>query len=127
MNVAIMGAVISKAGPPPTISVAPGTVSTESTTNFASTANFTATLTGGAPSSIVWSVEGQVNGFGTVVGGQGTATATIQLVVADSGGASAVGHCTVRCTVVIGGVTYSATARFIHQFDYSSGGGRGGQ
>lgn len=122
MNAAFLGVVASKAGPPPTISVAPASFVTDSTTDFSSIANFTATFTGGTPSSIVWSIESESNASADVVAGQGTGTVTIQITTNDSGGIEADGSCTVRCTAVIGGVTYSATAYREHDFYYFNGG-----
>jgi hypothetical protein len=115
-------------GPPggPSVAIAPTAWFTSSHTNFANSSNFTATFTGGTPSSIVWSIEGEFNADGNVTGGQGTATVTVQLITNDSGGDTAVGRCTVRCTAIIGGVPYSGTAIKQHSVIYGGGGGGGG-
>jgi hypothetical protein len=113
-------------GPPPAVAIAPTGWVTSSHTNFANSSNYTATFTGGTPSSIVWSIEDELNADGSVTGGQGTATATVQLITNDSGGDTAVGRCTVRCTAIIAGVTYSATATKQHNVIYGGGGGGGG-
>lgn len=110
---------------PPAVSIAPNRTVTNSQVSFGNNSNFTATFTGGTPSSIVWSVESVVNATASIVAGQGTNTATVQLITNDSGGGVAVGTCTVRCTAIIGGVAYSATARKEHDFLYTNQGGGG--
>ena len=122
MNPAIMAAVASKGNPPPNVSVAPASTLTRSNGDFENISNFTGSFAGASPSSIVWGVESVSNATASVFSGQGTATATIQLVTNDSGAPLAVGSCVVRCTAVIGGVSYSATAYKEHDFSYGGGG-----
>lgn len=108
-------------GPPPGMTITPASKTTFSSTNFANASNFTASLPPGTPSSIVWSVENLSQATASVTGGQGTTTATINLISADDG--VGVGSCTIRCTAVIAGTTYTATAYKEHDYDYGGGGG----
>lgn len=109
-------------GPPPSpVTITPASKATSSATQSSNTSAFTATFSG-APTSIVWSVEDVVGGTAQVFSGQGTATAQITAHAADIGTAS----CTIRCTAIISGVTYSGTATKQHTLRDSGGGGGGG-
>lgn len=105
-------------GPAPAVSINPPETITTSNTDFANASTFTASFTGGTPSSIVWSVEDINSATAAVISGQGTASATIRLVTDDSGGGIASGSCTVRCTAIIGGVSKSGIAFKEHDFYY---------
>jgi hypothetical protein len=106
-------------GPPPAVSITPSAAVSSSDTDFANTSAFTASFVGGAPTSIVWSVEDLDNCSAFIVSGQGTSGANVRIVTNDSGGAIATGECIIRCTAVIGGVSRSGTATKLHDFYYS--------
>lgn len=105
----------------PPVQVSPPSRVTSSPTQRNDSGLFNATFTGGTPSSIVWSVENVLNGTAQVYGGQGTATVQINVTAPTPDSPVS---CTVRCTAVIGGVSYSGTAYFEHNWE---SGGAGGQ
>lgn len=101
------------------VTITPATKSTTSLTNSSNTSTFNAAFSG-SPSSIVWSLENIVNGSANVFSGQGTANAQITVHAADPDTAAS---CTIRCTAIIGGVSYSATATKSHMLASGGGGG----
>lgn len=108
-------------GGSPPVSITPTSKSTVSSTQQSNTSPFVAAFSG-TPTSIVWSVEDVIGGTAQVFSGQGTSTAQITVTASDIGTAS----CTIRCTVVIAGVTYSSTATKQHTLRDLGGGGGGG-
>lgn len=77
---------------------------------------FTASFTAGSPTSIVWSVSGS----GAIVSGQGTLTALISATDNFDDGSPVVVNIT--CTAVIGGVTYTVTAKKTYEYQAPGGG-----
>lgn len=123
---ALKSAYAAGGGGLPPVTIAPASSTTTSRSSFANTSAFVATFNAGTPTSIVWSVEDVENGTASVVTGQGTNTANVQLTANDIGGDSVTAFCTIRCTAIIGGTTYSGTATKQHSFIYRDPGGGGG-
>ena len=123
MTGAIQASLSSFQGAPalPPVVVSPSSQLTSSADSFENTGAFTATFNAGTPSSITWSVESITGGTAMVVSGQGTATANVKATANDDGVGTVL--CTVRCTAIIGGNSYSGTATKRHHFRYGGGGG----
>jgi hypothetical protein len=73
-------------GGPGSVSVAPPSTNTSSATSRINASDFTATF-GGVPTVIAWSVANQSNCAVSIISGQGTATARVQITV-DHGSSS---------------------------------------
>jgi hypothetical protein len=99
----------------------PSSQITTSADSFENTGSFTAAFNIGTPTSITWSVESITGGTAMIVSGQGTANANVKATANDDGVGTVL--CTVRCTAIIGGNSYSATATKRHHFRYGGGGG----
>ena len=100
---------VSQAGP--VVSISPDSVND---THYGAPAYaeraFTAMSSIGVPTSYLWSIA---SGTGSIISGGTTATATIRTT----------GACTIRCAIVIGGVTYSPEAAMLYQPGTLGGGG----
>lgn len=101
-----------KAAPAVTVSIAPSSQVAGPAANAGWTfGTTTITVTGGTPTSYVWSAAGDGVGNWGVSGGQGTATATCGVSLMPEG---ETGSCDFSCTVTVGGVGYTRSA--FHQY-----------
>lgn len=88
--------------------VTPATSSTSGTSSSSAVVSFTVAFTG-TPTSIVWSIEDiTADTHVSIFSGQGTTVAGITIV--NLGTPPRTVSCTVKCTVVIAGITSQGTA-----------------
>jgi hypothetical protein len=105
------GLVTIDPGVVPTVTLSPASQFTSTSLSSSTFNATTASVQNGTPSSYSWGFTNASGGTCSIVGGQGTASATPQV----SGvWANTVASATLYCDVVIGGTTYRGTAPLSH-------------